>query len=322
MDKKKLYYASVMLAVSLVVMLMAMLFTDLKYPAQSQGTLVFAESYKNGGELDRIVIENPGEKITLELRDNLWRVKEAGGYYANTYLLNALLSDFNSSAFYSKRDSTKQALKDFMLEQPQSGTRISTYKGSQKYDSVIIGKAAENRLYHFARINNEEIWLISGRFELPEDAASWILQPVLELPPSLIETIRFYQNGKVISVGRQEPDQNFSDDSGRNIQARSLTNLLSHFTVEDVSDDSSFSKENAVLSHRMEIITFQGLAFYFDFYENAGHNQTWVQITLSTTPLPMSVVNDYIRDNRFLYDGWYFKISPSSKEILTPASLI
>lgn len=322
MNRKNLYYAAGLLAVALAAMILAMVFTNFKYPAQSQGTLVFSESFKNGGELNKIAIENKENTITLELKDNLWRVREAGGYYANTYLLNALLSDFNASSFFSRRENTPQALKDFALDAPRSGTRISTYKGGQKFDSVVIGKAAENRLYHFARLENDEIWLISGRFELPAETYSWLLQPVLELPDSLIETIRFYKNGEVINIGRHRPEQSFSDDAGRHITAKTLTNLLSHLTVDDVSDSADFDKEKFMPSQRMEIITFQGLVFYLDFYENAAQDEIWVQITLSTTPLPMSVVNDYIKDNRFLYDGWYFKLPPATKGILTPESLI
>lgn len=322
MDKKNLYYAAALLAAALVLMVSAMLFTDFKYPAQSQGTLVFADSFKKGAELDKIVIENPRGTITLELQDNLWRVKEAGGYFANTYLLNKLLVDINTSAFYSRRENTPRAIKDFALEMPQSGTRISTYGGSNKYNTVTIGKPADNRQYRFALLENGEIWLVSGAFELPEEKYSWLLQPVLELPPSLIETIRFYKDGKVISAGRQEPYQDFSDSSARSIKAKTLTNLLSHLTVDDISGSKGFDKGGLTLSQRMEIITFQGLVFYFDFYENTAHDETWIQITLSTTPLPMSVVNDYIKDNRFLYDGWYFKLPPASGEILKPASLI
>ena len=71
----------------------------------------------------------------------------------------------------------------------------------------------------------------------------------------------------------------------------------------------------------MEIITFQGLVFYLDFYNNE-HNEEWLHITLSTTPLPMSIVNDYIKDNKFLYEGWYFRLSPETSKILSPSSLI
>lgn len=322
MDKKNLHYAAILFGSTFVIMILAMLFTDFKYPAQSQGTLVFSESFKKGSDIDKIVIENREGTITLELKDNLWRVKEMGGYFANTYLINKLLSNINTSTFYSRRENTPQTLKKLSLETIHSGTRISTHSGEKKYDSIVIGKQVDNKQYYFALLENNEIWMISGAFELPQEAYSWILQPILELPSSLIETIRFNKDKSSVTIGRSESYQDFSNSDANNIKAKSLMYLLEHLTVDAVENESSFDKKEFELSQRMEIITFQGLAFNFDFYENATHDQTWIQITLSTTPLPMSIVNDYIKDNKFLYDGWYFKLPQSSRKILTPESLI
>ena len=323
---KNLYYALGLAVFAFLLMILSMMFTNFKFPKQSQGTLVFAETYKHGTELDKIIIRNSKETITLELRDNLWRVKEKGGYYAGTYLLNTLLNDFNTSVFFSKRKSTSQAIKDFHLNSPEkdklnTGTQIEIYSGKDQLNSIILGKQTENGLYHFAKLKNQEIWLISGRFEMPQQAYSWMLQPILELPESLIETIRFYTDGKIATIGRKDASQKFTDTQGYTIRAQALTNVLERLIAEDVADKNTFSQKTFLLSRRMEIITFQGLVFYLDFYNNE-HNEEWLHITLSTTPLPMSIVNDYIKDNKFLYEGWYFRLSPETSKILSPSSLI
>ncbi len=326
MSKRFLYYAAGLALFSVAVMIAAVVFTDFKYPTQSQGTLVFAETYQKGAELDEIVIRNAEETVTLELKDNLWRVKEGGGYYADTYLLHTLLRDLNTSVFYSRRENTPQAVKEFNLEEPQngaqnSGIRLSVYAGGKLQNTLVLGKTTENGLYRFAKRDNGEIWLISGRFELPTQAFSWLLQPVLELPSSLIETIRFYHDGTQTTVNRKDPGQNFTDSEGRMIKALPQTGLLEHLTVENAMDETSFAEIKPLLTQRMEIVTFQGLVFYFDFYVDA-RKKNWIRITLSTTPLPMTVVNDYIKDNRFLYDGWYFELSSETAKILSPSSLI
>lgn len=326
MNKKFLYYAAGLALFSVAVMIAAVMFTDFKYPAQSQGTLVFAKTYQDGAELDRIVVRSAAETVTLELKDNLWRVKESGGYYAGTYLLNTLLKDLNTSVFYSRRENTPQAVREFNLEEPQtggknSGVRLSVYAGEKLQDTLILGKTTENDLYRFARLDNGEIWLISGRFELPAQAYSWLLQPVLELPSTLIETIRFYQDGVQTTVGRKDSTRDFSDSEGRMVKALAQTGLLEHLTVENALDEASFARLKATLIRRMEIITFQGLIFYLDFYVDA-QQKNWLRINLSTTPLPMTIVNDYIKDNRFLYDGWYFELSPETAKLLSPSSLI
>ena len=50
------------------------------------------------------------------------------------------------------------------------------------------------------------------------------------------------------------------------------------------------------------------------YYNN--QNDIWFSIKLLTTPLPMKIVNDYIKDNSFLYDDWYFKASSEQGHIL------
>ncbi len=325
MNRRNIYSAVGLLLFSLAAMLAAILFTNFKYPMQSQGTLAFGASYRDGINLDKIVLRTRQGDITLHLQDNLWRVAEADGYFANTYLLNLLLTDLNTSVFFSQRENTPQALHDYGLlppakDEPASGTEIKTYAGTKLLNDVTIGKQTANHLFRFALFDNEEIWQISGHFDLPEEIYSWLLQPVMELPPSLIETIRFYQDGQIFSLGRKRADMPFSSEDGKKAKARLLTSTLSNLTVEDAADTAGFDKSRYILNRRLEIVTFQGLVFFIDIYVDKN-NETWIHITLSTTALPMSIVNDYIRDNKFLYDSWYFKISPETAKILTPLSL-
>ena len=51
-------------------------------------------------------------------------------------------------------------------------------------------------------------------------------------------------------------------------------------------------------------------------------NKVWCKIKLSSTSLPLYVINDYINDNKFLYDGWYFEISPEQGHILRDFRLL
>ena len=72
---------------------------------------------------------------------------------------------------------------------------------------------------------------------------------------------------------------------------------------------------------QFEIETFYGLKFILNLYID-GNNIGWINIKLSKTPLPIASVNDYIRDNSFLYDGWFFALYPSHTKILENFNLI
>ena len=73
----------------------------------------------------------------------------------------------------------------------------------------------------------------------------------------------------------------------------------------------SFSTKERVST----ITTFFGLVFDINLYYQ-DNNKVWCSIKLSTTSLPLSVVNDYINDNKFLYDDWFFEISSDQGHIL------
>ncbi len=311
MIKSSLYVA----AASLLLMFAALIFMDWKFPQQSDGQLVFAKTYSAAAKLDRIRLTTPFDTITLEQTDGFWAVKEFNGYFADTGTVNRLLSDINNSTFYSRQNySTADAEADLLNE--KNGVLVQTYAGGKVLDSIIVGKASSNDKYHFVRrAGKQEIWLADGMFDLPVEKASWILQPIIEFPVDTVETVEF--EGSKLS--RDNARQMFGESSQQEAAVNSLLRLTSFIMAEDVIKEESFAVDNYPQRRLIKLTSFDGLAAEYAMFSDA--NDDWLKINLSTAPLAKSRVNDYIREHRIFYDGWYFKIPAVQGEMLLSASI-
>lgn len=312
---KRILSVSVILAVTSIILLLgAVILTDWRFPKQSNGELVFSKTYQQGTELDKIVLTSSDGTTTLQKEGGYWVVKEADYYYANTELLNILLKDFNNSTYYGEVPFSMEQLKENHLD--ESGMRISTFQQNKLLNSIIIGKAAEKEGYYFAKSQSkQEIWLIDGNYKLPKEFYSWIMQPISELPPEMVEKIEI--DGKIVK--RKHYRQPFFSEQGISSQATGLVDAASYVTAENVLSAQNFDETAYPQQKIIKFTTFQGLIIEFHLYSD--DKSYWLKITLSTTPLPKKAVNAYIEDNQIFYDGWYFKIPNNQGKLLSLISI-
>lgn len=309
MTDKNIKYAIVICLISLLFAITAILTTNYKYPEQTQGRLLFARSYQEGSRVNHIEISQGGHKTTLKNSDGYWRVSQMADYYANPQLTAQLLTNLNRAVYLMQHADTTQHLNDTGLEQNQV-LSIRTFSGDQLIDDVNIGTRTANGL-NFVRIPlNGEIWLADGNWHFPADPASWIIQPVLELPIDMVEKIKIHHQ----IFFRNSPYQTFMDS---NENKNYLENCLENFSWLPAE---SVSRENISSSpETFEVTTFDGLIFLLNLYHQ--NDSYWLSVTLSTSPLPTSAVSAYISDNAFLYDGWYFKIPAAAGKALSGCKL-
>ena len=312
---ERMLKTSVVLAILSVVLLIgAILLTNWRFPRQSNGELVFASTYQDGTKLDKIVLTGPDGTTTLQKEGGYWVVKEADYYYASTELLNRLLTDFNNSTYYGEVPFSLEQLKEKHLD--ETGIQIATFQQDKLLNSITIGKAAEKESYYFAKPRGkEEIWLIDGKYNLPKEFYSWIMQPVSELPPEMVEQIEV--SGKI--ARRDNPTQPFFVDNGIISQAKALTDAAAYVLAENVLSAQNFDENTYPQQKTIKFTTFQGLIIEFHLYSD--DKSYWLKITLSTTPLPKRSVNAYIEDNQIFYDGWYFKIPNEQGKLLSLISI-
>lgn len=290
-----------------------------KNNAKLQGKLVFANAFDQGHKLNRIVITTAEDVTELRQENSYWRVVNKGNYYADFGLIHRFLSSANKAAYMIKLPYDAKLAEEKYLHNPEkekenSGLLIKTYIDDVLLDEVIIGLPDDEGRYFFARnVHSDEIWLINGDFNLPIMSEYWLLRPVLAISQRVVEILSVAEE----TVQREIEDGPFFDDRKRVIFTEPLLDVLGNITIVNALTAEQFKQagfEN-LPTRVIKAVTFYGLEFICTVYM-AEDAKVWLNIKLSTTPLPMAAVNDYIRDNRLLYDGWYFEISPEQRYIL------
>ena len=296
-----------------------------KNNAKLQGKLVFANAFDLGHKLNRIVITTAEDVTELRQKNSYWRVVNKGNYYADFGLVHRFLTSANKSAYMIKLPYDAKLAKEKYLLNPEekkedSGLLIKTYVDDTLLDEVIIGLPDDEGRYFFARnVHSDEIWLINGDFDLPIMSEYWLLNPVLSVSQRIVESLSVGEE----TVQREIEDGPFFDNKKRVVSTGPLSDVLGNITIVNAMSAEQFKQAglDKLPTRMIKAVTFYGLEFICTVY-GAEDSKTWLNIKLSTTPLPMAAVNDYIRDNRLLYDGWYFEISPEQQHILRDFRLI
>lgn len=318
-----------MLKSGILLLLVSLLFAGLVVYMMNQaqykkmsGNLVFENSYRNPLFINKIVIKSSQNEATLVLDDNFWKVKEADYYYANLILTNDLFMNINNSRFHTKLTYSDDLLKKVGLVNPnvanQSdyGKIITLYnQDNVVLNSFIIGRNSDNDLYTFIKpIDKDEIWLVTGKYSLPNQIYSWLQQPLLELDNDSISRITVNENGEEKSASRVNQYTSFFDENHNKTYVRLLTEELSYLSFEDAKSVQNFDESLYSYHKEIKVETFSGLIA--TLYMFSDKKDYWLKFSLSTTNLPTTNISDYIKDKSFLYDGWFFKLSPEKGRLL------
>ena len=281
---------------------------------QLEGRLVFANSIDLGESINEINITTMEDEVELVLDNGYWLVKNKGKYYADFGLMHKFLTNVNNASYVSKLLPNDDLLKNKFLYSPHeakkkeySGMLIEMKADGKETDETTVGLPDEQNKFYFLRNKNNEIWLVDGEFNLPVYAKDWLLRHIISVDSKHISTITI--NDK--SCNREISGAEFFNDDGERVNVMPLAEVLSGVMIEDAKqkDVSNMKTPQKTIT----VTTFQGLKVVFDvFYDN---DDVWFLLNLLTTPLPRSTINDYIQDNRFLYDGWLFKAAEKQKHI-------
>ncbi len=324
MNKKYLFRLVAAVAVVFVVTVVTTISVIMMKSNNLQGKLVFASTYDNGENVDKIVIITAEDVIELNQNDSFWTVKNKDGYFADFTYIHKLLTSINTSVYSIKLPFDDDLVKEKYLVNPEvekenSGMLIKTYVGDELLDELLVGLSDDEKRYFYARTMQDDIWLIDGQFDLPITSEGWLLKPILSISKGSVESINIGEN----YIRRSVKNGDFFDEKGVKVSTLMLENLLSGINAFSAMKEENFKKQNLTIKKEkiIEVETFYGLKFILNFYVDEN-NIGWINIKLSKTPLPIALVNDYIRDNSFLYDGWFFALYPTHTRILENFNLI
>lgn len=284
-----------------------------------QGKLVFANAYDAGAKVNRVVITTVKDTIELKQKKGYWHLTDYDGYYAGFGLVKTFFDTLNSSAYLVPVPDNPDNVYNLALNNPKdtdenAGTLVEVYADNNLLDSVIIGIKDEEHGYFFARhSDSKDVWLVGGNYDMPYDVKMWLPNPLLEIPASAVEMLGI--DGRLLS--RQMAMEDFQDRFGYSVNVNWLLHNLSSLDVTDVMSEKTFNAEHpeSNISKIYDIATFYGLRFELDFYKTYD-DQVWLNIKLLSDSIALKAINDYIKDNKFLYDGWYFSISPLQRDYL------
>ena len=318
MNTKYLKQSFVLLLVSAIFATTSVWYISQQKKRTYGGEVVFAKTIQNLNNLGRLTIKNQGKEVNLQLEDNLWRIMEMGNYYADYNQINNLFKDFTEAKVYRRRGpATPEDKKKFGLE--ENALRIITRdKQEQILNDIIIGQDTTNGLYHFAQISSEQnIFLISGKLKFPKQIYSWLKQPILSFSPQEISSLRI----KDTTAARKNPLLDFTiKGTTKTTNIKSYLGALIYVPAYDVRRAADFDEKDWPQQNHLQLTTFDGLVTDISIFGN--NNEYWAALKISATRLPKASTNDYIKDNAFLYDGWYFKLDKTIGETLLNAFIV
>ena len=324
MNKKSLLAVVGLALIALAAVLAISCFKSRQNEAKLQGKLVFARTYDLGDEVDRIVITTADDVIELKQKKSFWLVSKQDEYFADFKLINQFLDALNHSVYVISLPESKNILQENYLLNPQehkkdSGMLIQTFIADEMLDEMIVGLPDAEEKYFFAKQpQDDRVWLIDGNFNLPLVSGYWLPSPVVSMPKEQVESIKIDNDW----AQRKGKSKYFVNNLGKNINVEALLNVLAAIYIDEAKNTENFYGKglDKLPSKKIEVVTLYGLKFVCQLYYDK--KDVWLNIKLTTTPLPMSTINDYIKGNSFLYDGWYFRISPRQGHILRDFRLI
>lgn len=275
------------------------------------GNMLFENTVKEGLLINKIIIKTTKMQVTLQLEDKFWHVKEADNYYASLISINTFLKAVNEAKIQTviQNTDTKEMhlAEPVKKDTPNAGISIQTYKDNRIVDNIIIG-SRQNNFYTARFADSKQPLLVSGNFDLPDKLFYWLQQPLMMLDAKNVETvITQSETGQQLAF-RPEMTSPFYNVRQEPTNIDGLLDQFTMLTFTTVKAAENTPLKDVAPNKTIVIFLESGLIYGVEVYENEG--AYWVKINLSTNTLPTKYASDYIKDSSFLYQNWFFKISP------------
>ena len=250
------------------------------------------------------MLDDGQNKYSLKLKSGNWRLEESNMYYADSNIVNFLLSNINRSKIGNYTPNENDEF-EFVPE-----WKISIYSASgERTDFAEIKKNTEG--LYLAKINGDDkIYEISGYFDFPHDYEMWLPQPLVVIKSEDIYNIdlgekKFYRN---IHTGKFEPKDEKEMESLINILLE-LGNFdfINAFSSEEIAEKSDVIKLKAELD--------SGIVYDFVLYRSG--DKYFAELKLDTAVAAYKGAHDYVESAQVLYNGWAFEIKPEKYKIFS-----
>ncbi len=316
--------AAVSLAVALAVYSSAQPWTS----ANAGGPL-FSGLARDGASVERLVISQGADKLTLEKADDRWLVKEKNGFPASTEKVRALVLALSQANLAEAKTRSEQGFKILELEDPKDAAANSHLVQLAKADGtllaeVIIGKTRADAFgagkagTYVRRPGDMQAWLIDQEVIAGTTLKDWSRERLFDLKPESVKTVTIETQGDTsYDIVRDSDGRTFKllrVPDGKKVKfanaADDIVDALSSFSLGDARKQDSPEAMAASITGfglaRLE--TDEGLKLYLKVRKDGqGH---WMTVSASGLGNGIKAAANIMA----LAGGWEFKIPPAQAE--------
>ena len=322
MNFTQIKFAGLLAGISTLCAVAALIFVSRNDHTPENGNLYIQEEvFANIGEIQ---ITSPTTQVTFSPEEHFWRLKEADYYYADFNLMHNLLNALKTARIINKQIASPELIEKLNLQffdQKQGEATSLSIKDSEGriVEHILFGASTPDKEATFVmRPQDKSIYTINQYINFPKQRISWVQQPITAIEESNIQQIKLNNN----DYKRPDKGYPFQKRAGKNltpIEIAQILQIFQYLPYEKVISAQNFDDTLYPNRAYISLTEFDGLIRSVEILTD--NDVYWVKQTFSTTPLPTRQTNDYIKNNSFLYDGWYFQISPiEGKRLLNYAN--
>lgn len=310
MISKHLKTAACLLLIILPIFISGLIFHQKKNFVMSRGNYFFDKT-RNRADIKEITLDfGASQRISIVLRDGLWRIKEADDYYAATQKINTLVKLIRQTIVYR----ADPLLPDDIQKHLHDSFKIeSKNKFGDIVDSAVVAPKKDINKFQYAMLNNQPyLYQLKGDLALSPVLMDWVHAPLLQIDTS--EIMRF-------KCGNFAAYRGFSEDSLKNTDTNTpadfLYSLLHHFhylTADEIRHASNFRTDGLKHLRDYDITLLNGIIYHIQIFSK--NNEYWMTVRLNKEKLTANNAANFIKNNKLFYEGWYFKLERAVGENL------
>ena len=197
------------------------------------GNRVFENADNN---ISSIIFESERLSVTLDKSDNMWRIRQADSYFANHALANALVKFINYAKIYRRVEMTEEEIKKYFSD---NITIKIADMNNQPLGKIILSSRKDTPKTAYAQIEGKEgIFKIEEDIVFPTQFMFWLQQPLLNLYPAAIKSLRIDDE----TVTRQRGSKYFYREDKSPYSLSGIEKTLNNLEFETVISAQNFDE--------------------------------------------------------------------------------
>ena len=291
------------LGVGIVVMIVAAwLFSGQETSTSPErGRKVFPGLMSKINDIATITVTAKNQTATIARENNVWVVKEKGGYPADVGMVRQLLLGLAELEILEPKTKNpelydKLGLQEVTAEDSLSRMVATKDVAGEILSEAIIGKRhpakgdpGQDEIY-IRRPGNPQTWLAIGNVSVEPMPGAWLDKSVYEVEPKRVKVAQItHPDGTTVELEKEEPEdldyQLVNIPKGAEIQSQftlnNMVSTLAALTLEDVKPESEMpSKGKKVTTAVFE--TFDGLEGNMKIWKDG--EQHYVSVSTAFNP--------------------------------------